>query len=69
MVAQPGLNLKGNSLNFFERFSFVICKGVGNLIPWNSWRPCLPGENGCSHVPNREEQMIRYYGYYSNADT
>jgi len=20
----------------------------------------------CSHVPNRGEQMIRYYGYYSN---
>jgi hypothetical protein len=20
----------------------------------------------CSHVPNREEQMVRYYGYYSN---
>lgn len=21
----------------------------------------------CSHVPNRGEQMVRYYGYYSNA--
>jgi hypothetical protein len=20
----------------------------------------------CSHVPNKEEQMVRYYGYYSN---
>ena len=20
----------------------------------------------CSHVPNREEQMVRYYGHYSN---
>ncbi len=20
----------------------------------------------CSHVPNKGEQMIRYYGYYSN---
>jgi hypothetical protein len=20
----------------------------------------------CSHVPNRGEQMVRYYGYYSN---
>ncbi len=21
----------------------------------------------CSHVPNKGEQMVRYYGYYSNA--
>jgi hypothetical protein len=21
----------------------------------------------CSHIPNRGEQMVRYYGYYSNA--
>jgi len=20
----------------------------------------------CSHIPNRGEQMVRYYGYYSN---
>ena len=20
----------------------------------------------CSHIPNRDEQMVRYYGYYSN---
>ncbi len=20
----------------------------------------------CSHIPNRGEQMLRYYGYYSN---
>ncbi len=20
----------------------------------------------CSHVPNKGEQMVRYYGYYSN---
>ncbi|MBW2183336.1 MAG: hypothetical protein JRF49_05655 [Deltaproteobacteria bacterium] len=20
----------------------------------------------CSHVPNRGEQLVRYYGYYSN---
>ena len=20
----------------------------------------------CSHIPNRREQMVRYYGYYSN---
>jgi hypothetical protein len=23
--------------------------------------------NLCSHIPNRGEQMVRYYGYYSNA--
>ena len=22
----------------------------------------------CSHVPNKGEQMVRYYGYYSNAN-
>lgn len=22
--------------------------------------------NLCSHIPNRGEQMVRYYGYYSN---
>jgi hypothetical protein len=21
---------------------------------------------GCSHVPNKGEQMVRYFGYYSN---
>ena len=26
-------------------------------------KPC---EDGCSHVPNRGEQMVRYYGHYSN---
>ncbi len=26
-------------------------------------KPC---EVGCSHVPNKGEQMVRYYGYYSN---
>ena len=38
-------------------------------MPWNG-----PAEDGgmqaiaamCSHVPNKGEQMIRYYGYYSN---
>jgi hypothetical protein len=23
-------------------------------------------EGRCSHVPNKGEQMVRYYGYYSN---
>ena len=23
----------------------------------------------CSHVPNKGEQMVRYYGYYSNVNT
>ena len=23
-------------------------------------------EDGCSHVPNKGEQMVRYYGHYSN---
>ena len=26
-------------------------------------KPC---EDGCSHVPNKGEQMVRYYGFYSN---
>jgi len=26
-------------------------------------KPC---EDGCSHVPNKGEQMVRYYGHYSN---
>ena len=26
-------------------------------------KPC---EDGCSHVPNKGEQMARYYGFYSN---
>jgi len=39
-------------------------------MPLNGWPPCLSGrsfsEGWCSHVPNRGEQMVRYYGYYSN---
>jgi len=39
-------------------------------MPLNGWLPCLSGrsfsEGWCSHVPNRGEQMVRYYGYYSN---
>jgi len=27
-------------------------------------KPC---EDGCSHVPNKGEQMVRYYGFYSPA--
>jgi hypothetical protein len=35
------------------------------------WFAAMPGgaklcEDGCSHVPNKGEQMARYYGYYSN---
>jgi hypothetical protein len=26
-------------------------------------KPC---EDGCSHVPNKGEQVARYYGFYSN---
>lgn len=26
-------------------------------------KPC---EDECSHVPNKGEQMVRYYGHYSN---
>jgi len=39
-------------------------------MPLNGLPPCLPrrsfSEGWCSHVPNRGEQMARYYGYYSN---
>ena len=28
--------------------------------------PSKQCEDGCSHVPNKGEQMVRYYGYYSN---
>lgn len=27
---------------------------------------CASHADRCSHVPNRGEQMVRYYGYYSN---
>ena len=27
----------------------------------------VPTESGCSHVPNKGEQKVRYYGYYSPA--
>ncbi len=27
---------------------------------------CVPHADRCSHVPNKGEQMVRYYGYYSN---
>ncbi len=35
------------------------------------WFTAMPGaakpyEDCCSHVPNKGEQMVRYYGYYSN---
>ncbi len=35
------------------------------------WLAAMPGaakpcEDGCSHVPNKGEQMVRYYGFYSN---
>ena len=35
------------------------------------WIAAMPGaaklcEDCCSHVPNKGEQMVRYYGYYSN---
>jgi hypothetical protein len=39
-----------------------------NALEWlaamlGSSKPC---EDGCSHVPNKGEQVVRYYGYYSN---
>ena len=35
------------------------------------WLAAMPGaakpcEDGCSHVPNKVEQMARYYEFYSN---
>jgi hypothetical protein len=26
----------------------------------------VPTKSGCSHVPNKGEQMVKYYGHYSN---
>jgi hypothetical protein len=26
----------------------------------------MAGAAMCSHIPNRGEQMVKYYGYYSN---
>ena len=26
----------------------------------------VPPKAGCSHVPNKGEQMVKYYGHYSN---
>ncbi|MCX5855497.1 MAG: hypothetical protein NTZ24_13170 [Deltaproteobacteria bacterium] len=31
------------------------------LFPALEWLAAM-----CSHIPNRGEQMVRYYGYYSN---
>ena len=30
-------------------------------FPASEWMAAM-----CSHIPNRGEQMVRYYGYYSN---
>jgi len=26
----------------------------------------VPTKSGCAHVPNKGEQMVKYYGHYSN---
>lgn len=41
---------------------------VFDVLEWLAAMPgsAKPCEDGCSHVPNRGEQMARYYGYYSN---
>jgi hypothetical protein len=31
------------------------------VFPAQEWLAAM-----CSHIPNRGEQMVRYYGYYSN---
>ena len=42
-----------------------------NLFDALEWLAAMPAgeklsEDWCSHVPNKGEQMVRYYGYYSN---
>ncbi len=39
-----------------------------DALEWLAAMPaCASHADRCSHVPNRGEQMVRYYGYYSNA--
>ena len=35
--------------------------GKGKVFDALEWIAAM-----CSHVPNKGEQMVRYYGYYSN---
>jgi hypothetical protein len=34
---------------------------TNKVFPAMEWLAAM-----CSHIPNRGEQMVRYYGYYSN---
>jgi hypothetical protein len=38
----------------------MVKKKMFDVLEW------LVRHGGCSHVPNKREQMVRYYGYYSN---
>ena len=38
----------------------------GHTIISNALGGQVPQEAGYSHVPNKGDQMARYYGYYSN---
>jgi hypothetical protein len=35
---------------------------TSKIFPALEWLAAM-----CSHIPNRGEQMVRYYGWYSNA--
>ena len=39
-----------------------------DALEWLAAMPACacPHADRCSHVPNKDEQMVRYYGYYSN---
>jgi len=42
-------------------FTFDCNPGGSDQIDALEWLAAM-----CSHVPNKGEQMVRYYGYYSN---
>lgn len=39
---------------------------VFDALEWLVEDPDFGGAAMCSHVPNKGEQMVRYYGYYTN---
>jgi hypothetical protein len=52
-------------MNYFPGQAKVICQSKGGnqerFFDALEWFAAM-----CSHVPNKGEQMVRYYGYYSN---
>ena len=52
-------------MTYLEREGTVVYKAKDGkdtkIFPALEWLAAM-----CSHIPNRGEQMVRYYGYYSN---